>query len=79
MKLALNSTRIILLELIIFLYFQLRDTDDDLGTGSHVLSLIIMKIKHSRIVMAYKYYHYDIQGHTSHHYTTLLNFHGHDR
>ena len=32
--------------------FQLRDTDDDLGTGSRVLSVMIMKVQRSRIVMA---------------------------
>ena len=62
LKLALISTKIN--------YFQLRDTDDDLVTGSRVLSLMIMKVLQSWIVMAYKYYHYDIKGCTSHHYTT---------
>ena len=41
---------ICLLTLIFF--FQLRDTDDDLGTGSRVLSVMIMKVQRSRIVMA---------------------------
>ena len=36
----------------LFLSFQLRDTDDDLGTGSRVLSVMIMKVQRSRIVMA---------------------------
>merc|ERR1719350_853490 len=31
---------------------RLRDTDDDLGTGSRVLSVMIMKVQRSRIVMA---------------------------
>ena len=52
LKLALISTKIN--------YFQLRDTDDDLVTRSRVLSVMIMKVQQSRIVMAYKYYHYDI-------------------
>ena len=31
--------------------FQLRDTDDDLGTGSRVLSVMIMRVQRSRIVL----------------------------
>ena len=37
---------------IFFLVLQLRDTDDDLGTGSRVLSVMIMRVQRSRIVMA---------------------------
>jgi hypothetical protein len=33
------------------IFFQLRDTDDDLGTGSRVLSVMIMRVQRSRIVL----------------------------
>ena len=39
-------------ELSLIFSFQLRDTDDDLGTGSRVLSVMIMRVQRSRIVLA---------------------------
>ena len=43
---------VFLLEFYKFLSFQLRDTDDDLGTGSRVLSVMIMRVQRSRLVLA---------------------------